>query len=173
MLQIEFCPFFSAKKHVSAIKAANFNGFYNRKPSNGATYASTWKHWTDIKHSADKFRLVFIPTIGPGYDDMDKLSKSGGAKRHRTNGQYYNVAWRRAMHIGAEFISINSFNDWHSGTQIEEAIPKNGFRDYSPANTTKYLDATKFWMNQVIAFWTVEVQKRLQHPLKYFNNTVY
>lgn len=142
-------------------------------PSNGATYASTWKYWADLKHTADKYRLVFIPTVGPGYDDMTKTSKIGGSKRHRTNGQYYNVACRRAMHIGAEFISINSFNDWRAGTQIEEAKPRSGFRDYSPANATKYIEATRYWVNEMIGFWTLAAEKHPKHSLKYFNNTVY
>lgn len=77
------------------------------------------------------------------------------------------------MHIGAEFISLHSFNDWRAGTQIEEAIPRSGFRDYSPANTTKYLDATRYWVNEVITFWTLEAQKRPRSPMKHFNNTVY
>lgn len=93
--------------------------------SNGASYPSTWKYWTELKKSADKFKLLFIPTVGPGYDENRQQSKQmASTRRHRTNGKYYGVAWRAAMGIGAEFITIHSFNDWQSGTQIEEAIPK-------------------------------------------------
>lgn len=143
-------------------------------PSNGATYVSTWKHWADLKKTADKFRLVFIPTVGPGFDDNSKQLKinSNAKFKHRINGQYYNVAWRAALKIGAEFIGINSFNDWQCGTQIEEAIPKNGFKDYNPSNSSKYLDLTRYWVSEFIEYWNNESSKRAVESSKYLNNTV-
>lgn len=125
-----FIGHISTKKDVSLIRVANFNGFYSRLVSNGATYASTWKYWSDLKKTADKFHLVFICTVGPGYDENSKRPKIASRRRHRTNGQYYGVAWRSAIAIGAQFINIASYNDWATGTQIEEAIPRSGFKDY-------------------------------------------
>lgn len=167
--------FCSTKKDVSLIKTSNFNGFYSRLTSNGASYASTWKYWADLKKSADKFKLLFIPTVGPGYDENGKLPKTLYTRRHRTNGQYYGVAWRAAIAIGAEFINIASYNDWCAGTQIEEAIPRSGFKDYSPGTPTKYIDLTRYWINEYILSWQTEPIKRIVDPnicSSYFNNTV-
>lgn len=143
--------------------------------SNGANYASTWKYWSTLKKSADKFKLVFIPAVGPGYNENRKQPKAGSTRRHRTNGQYFGVAWRAAIAIGAEFINIASYNDWLSGTQIEEAISTNGFKDYSPGTPTKYLDLTRYWINEYIQSWQSDSMKRLvdvNNCGSYFNNTI-
>lgn len=140
----------STKKHISLMRRSNFNGFYNRIASNGANYLSTWKNWAAIKKSADKYKLLFVPTIAPGYNEDKKQPKTGGQRRHRTNGQYYGVAWRTAISISAQFIAISSYNDWTAGTQIEEAIPKTGYRDYLPGGPTKYLDLTRHWVDEYI-----------------------
>lgn len=166
---------FSTRKDVSIIKTSQFNGFYSRMVSNGATYASTWKQWSELKKSADKFKLLFIPTVGPGYDENRKQSKTAGTRRHRTNGKYYGVGWRAAMAIGAQFINIASYNDWQTGTQIEEAIPKSGYKDYSPGTPTKYIDLTRYWINEYIQSYTMETMKRMVDVKlcnSYFNNTV-
>lgn len=147
---------FSTRKDVSLIKTSNFNGFYSRMVSNGATYAGTWKYWSDLKKSADKFKLLFIPTVGPGYDENNKLPAIASMRRHRTNGQYYGVAWRAAIAIRAEFIAIASYNDWHAGTQIEEAIPKSGFKDYGPGMPTKYIDLSRYWINEFNNSWKTD-----------------
>lgn len=160
---------------MAIIKTAQFNGFYSRSVSNGGTYASTWKYWAELKKSANKFKLLFIPTLGPGYDEHSKLPKIASFRRHRTNGQYFAVAWRVAMTIGAEFISIASYNDWLAGTQIEEAIPKSGFKDYSPGASTKYIDLTRYWINEYIQSWQSDNMKRIvdvQLCSSYFNNTI-
>lgn len=161
---------------MSIIKTSQFNGFYPRIVSNGATYPSTWKYWTDLKKSADKFKLLFIPTIGPGYDENNKQSKMySGTRRHRTNGKYYGVAWRAAINVGAQFINVASYNDWQTGTQIEEAIPKSGYKDYSPGSPTKYIDLTRYWISEYIQSWSTETMKRIVDVKlcnSYFNNTV-
>lgn len=143
--------------------------------SNGATYASTWKYWSDLKKTADKFKLIFVPTVGPGYDENSKVPIVASTRRHRTNGQYYGVAWRAAIAIGAEIITVASYNDWLAGTQIEEAIPKVGFKDYSPGAPTKYIDLTRYWINEYMSSWKTDKIKRIVDVKlcnSYFNNTV-
>lgn len=160
---------------MSVIKTSQFNGFYSRIVSNGATYASTWKYWSELKKSAEKFKLLFIPTVGPGYDENSKQKKVASTRRHRTNGQYYGFAWRAAMSIRAEFINIASYNDWLSGTQIEEAIPKHGFKDYSPGTPTKYIDLTRYWINEYIQSWQTNMNRQTINSNicdRYFNNTI-
>lgn len=135
---------------MSTIKAANFNGFYTRSPCNGATYTSTWKNWSILKRSANEYQLIFIPSVGPGYDEKKKQPKTGNTRRHRSNGHYFGVAWRSAISTQTQFINIYSYNDWISGTQIEESTPNSHFKDYNPGDPNKYLDMTKYWINQFI-----------------------
>lgn len=137
------------------MRRSGFNGFYNNIPSNGASYISTWKNWEALKKSADKYKLLFIPTVSPGYNEDKKQPKVGSLRRHRTNGQYFGVAWRTAISISAQFVAVSSFNDWLAGTQVEEAIPKTGYRDYLPGAPTKYLDLTRYWVNECI---TAQIQ---------------
>lgn len=164
----------STKKHISLIRRSNFNGFYNRQPSNGANYISTWKNWAALKRSADKHRLLFVPTVGPGYNEDKKQPKTGSLRRHRTNGQYFGVAWRTAVSISAQFVAIASYNDWPSGTQIEEALPKTGYRDYQPGAPTKYLDLTRHWVEEFIKAQNklAEDSDQSTHCQRLFNNTI-
>lgn len=132
------------------MRQSNFDGFYTRLVSNGAKYTSTWKNWSSLKKIADKYKLLFIPTVGPGYDERKKEPPIGGYRRHRSNGQYYGVAWRTAMALNGQFISIGSYNDWPAGTQIEEAISRSGYKDYEPGGPTKYIDLTQQWVQEFV-----------------------
>ncbi|XP_058065077.1 glycoprotein endo-alpha-1,2-mannosidase-like protein, partial [Anopheles bellator] len=39
----------ASEDHKSMVRRAGFDGFYTYLPSNGASYASTWKNWKDLK----------------------------------------------------------------------------------------------------------------------------
>lgn len=153
------------------MRRAKFDGFYNRIASNGANYISTWKNWAAIKKSADKSHLLFIPLVAPGYNEDKKQPKVGSQRRHRTNGQYFGVAWRTAISISAQFVCIHSYNDWLAGTQIEEAIPKTGYHDYLPGQPTKYLDLTRHWLEEYIQTATRHAGDG-QRCHRLFNNTI-
>lgn len=102
-----------------------------------------------MKRIADESNLLFIPTVGPGYDERKKSKKiHSNRNRSRSNGKYFSVAWRSAISIKPKFIAIASYNDWMMGTQIEEAIPFSGYKDYSPGEPTKYLSLTQHWIQQ-------------------------
>ncbi len=58
------------------------------------------------------------------------------------------MAFRTALIANPHFISIESYNNWVDGTQIEPAIPATNFRDYQPGSAFKYLELTQFWVNQ-------------------------
>lgn len=68
------------------IRRAKFDGFYSSVVSNGATYSSTWKNWNSLNKFAIFYNLIFVPTVGPGYEDKKKQTRSGGMRRHRSNG---------------------------------------------------------------------------------------
>lgn len=149
----------STKDHRTIVRRGGFDGFYTYLPSNGANYASTWKNWSQLKKFADTYHLMFVPTIGPGYYDRRKYTRNAllnhgitNIKRYRSNGQYFDVAWRTALKNNAQIITINSYNNWVDGTQIEAAIPVFGFRDYLPGSPEKYLDLTQTWVEEYVKY---------------------
>ncbi|XP_036328663.1 glycoprotein endo-alpha-1,2-mannosidase-like protein [Rhagoletis pomonella] len=138
------------KNHVDIMRRLCFEGFYSKLPSNGATFASTWKNWSYLKSFAMTYKMLFVPTVGPGFAERNKFPRHGDIQRHRSNGRYYGVAWRTAIlnHVG--FINIASYNNWPDGSQIEEVIPKAGFLDYNPGAKTKYIDLTTHWVGNFL-----------------------
>uniref|UniRef100_A0A1B0CZQ9 Glycoprotein endo-alpha-1,2-mannosidase n=1 Tax=Phlebotomus papatasi TaxID=29031 RepID=A0A1B0CZQ9_PHLPP len=135
-----------SKDHTSLARRAGFDGFYTLLGSNGATYASTWKHWQHLQKFATQYRMLFIPSVAPGFAERKRSMR----QRHRSNGQYYGVAWRTAIRLGVPIISISSYNDWPHGDQIEDAVSRVGFKDYSTASgkTHKYLQLTSHWIEE-------------------------
>ncbi|XP_065076578.1 glycoprotein endo-alpha-1,2-mannosidase [Ochlerotatus camptorhynchus] len=173
----------STKEHKSIVRRGGFDGFYTYLPSNGANYVSTWKNWSQLKKFADTYHLMFVPTIGPGYYDRKKYSRSAQShgisniKRYRSNGQYFDVAWRTALKNNAQIITINSYNNWVDGTQIEAAIPVFGFRDYLPGPPEKYLDLTQAWIEEYVKYKlnSIKLGKKSENTLgcyDFINNTV-
>uniref|UniRef100_A0A1I8P8D2 Glycoprotein endo-alpha-1,2-mannosidase n=1 Tax=Stomoxys calcitrans TaxID=35570 RepID=A0A1I8P8D2_STOCA len=138
------------KNHADYMKRLCLDGFYSKLPSNGATFASTWKNWSYLKSFALTYKMLFVPTVGPGFAERNKFPRHGDIQRHRSNGRYYGVAWRTAIlnHVG--FINVASYNNWPDGSQIEEVIPKAGFLDYNPGKKTKYLDLTTHWVSNFV-----------------------
>lgn len=91
-------------------------------------------------------------------------------KRHRTNGQYFGFAWRTAISMQTPIINVFSFNDWTSGTQIEEAIPISGYKDYQPGTPTKYIDMLRKWVQQLIETKTAAGPQNVCE--QFLNNTI-
>ena len=135
------------KSHMSAMVAGGFDGFYTYFASDGFSYGSDTSHWATLaKYAADK-GLVFIPSIGPGYDDTKVRPWNARTTKKREDGGYYKRMFVTALEAGATFISITSFNEWHEGTQIEPAIPMTTktlqYQSYYPYPPHFYLQLTK------------------------------
>ncbi|KAK5650841.1 hypothetical protein RI129_001870 [Pyrocoelia pectoralis] len=139
-------------QHRYHIKKSHFDGFYTYFAANSFSYGSTWKNWKSLAKFANQNRLIFIPSVGPGYEDTQVRPWNAKNIRHRREGQYYDVAWRTAINCNVRYISITSFNEWHEGTQIEPAIPKRTasftYVDYEPNGSHFYLNLTKWWNEQ-------------------------
>lgn len=56
-------------QHKSHIKKSHFDGFYTYFGINGFSYGSSWKNWKDLGKFADQNKLLFIPSLAPGYID--------------------------------------------------------------------------------------------------------
>uniref|UniRef100_A0A1B0CKV4 Putative glycoprotein endo-alpha-12-mannosidase n=1 Tax=Lutzomyia longipalpis TaxID=7200 RepID=A0A1B0CKV4_LUTLO len=156
-----------SKEHTSLARRSGFDGFYTLLGSNGATYASTWKHWQHLQKFASQYRMLFIPSVAPGFAERKRSMR----QRHRSNGQYYGVAWRTAIRLGVPIVSVSSYNDWPHGDQIEDAVSRMGFKDYSTPSgrTHKYLHLTAHWIEEF------RKQKAKEDPNTcgaLFNNTI-
>lgn len=92
------------------------------------------------------YNLLFIPTVGPGYHDAS--TKYNPLRRFRSNGQYFEIGFKTAILQKTEFMSIESYNNFIDGTQIEAVQQHSKFRDYSPHAPIKYLQIAQHWTNQ-------------------------
>ena len=75
-----------------------------------------------VKYIAASFRAdrqgkLFAATVIPGYDD--KEIRDPGFFKGRNSGQLYQRFWSVAMKSQPNWVLINSFNEWHEGTEIE------------------------------------------------------
>lgn len=153
-----FLNHITTKESLAATKRSGFDGFFSYSASNGATYASTWKNWQHISQFAHQYKMLFIPSLGPGFaqkvfKDHKNHKEKHHTVRHRANGNYFGVGWRTAIQLQNDpFVSISSYNNWHDGTQIEPAVPRPTFRDYSSKlgnySSNKYLLLTRYWIGE-------------------------
>lgn len=139
-------------RHRVDIKRAKFDGFYTYFGSNGFSHGSSWKNWRGLQDYAQRNSLLFIPSIGPGYVDTRIRPWNGQTTRERRRGSYYGMGWRTALNFNPKCVSITSFNEWHEGTQIESAIPKDtrdktfSYQSYEPDKPDYYLLETRSWV---------------------------
>lgn len=139
------------EKQQYAIKSSGFDGMYTYFAVDGFSYGSTRTKWNDIATFAARTNLLFIPSVGPGYDDTRVRPWNKGNSRDRQDGAYYESGWQTAASCnGVDIISITSFNEWHEGTQIEPASddPEQGsfpYLTYGSKGPNFYLQLTKKW----------------------------
>lgn len=106
-------------------------------------YSNTWNPPSDLLATNRKFaaRLpadrVWVATVMPGYNDV-KIRPGSGFATDREGGAYYVRGWQAAIDGGAEWVVINSFNEWPEGSYIEP----------SAAFGRQYLDLTASWSSQ-------------------------
>jgi glycoprotein endo-alpha-1,2-mannosidase len=140
--------YLSQQESGQFILESKFDGFYTYFASNGFTYGSTPTNWPSIAQWANEHNLLFIPSVGPGYIDTQIRPWNSASIRERKNGVYYDDMWQAALNQHVPLISITSYNEWHEGTQIEPAIIKKGYSDYSPVENDYYLKRTAYWVNK-------------------------
>ena len=74
---------------------------------------------------AKRLNRITIVGIAPGYDDRKPNATSGIATRafvDRQGGRLYAALWQQAIMENPDWILINSFNQWHVGTEIEPSV---------------------------------------------------
>jgi glycoprotein endo-alpha-1,2-mannosidase len=106
---------------------------------------------------AHRAGLSCLPSVGPGYDAF----RATGDLRVKTrrDGATYDRMWKGAIEARADGVTITSYNEWHEGTQIEQARGRTAgsaaaasFETYDGAYGLRgrpaeraYLDRTALW----------------------------
>jgi glycoprotein endo-alpha-1,2-mannosidase len=130
--------------------AGAFDGFYTYFASRKFTYGSDWNHWGLLSRFAKRNGMIFVPSVGPGYDDTRVRPWNAQNIATRDRGGYYNKSWSAALESGAHLVSITSFNEWHEGTQIEAAARRTGYPDYGfGVSESAYLRLTRSWVQRM------------------------
>ncbi|HOX39545.1 MAG TPA: glycoside hydrolase family 99 protein [Candidatus Brocadiia bacterium] len=131
-----------------------FDGFYTYFATDGFTYGSTYANWQSMSRWAKEHGKIFIPSVGPGYDDTRIRPWNAVNRRDREGGAYYDRMFQAALDAKPDFVSVTSFNEWHEGTQIEPAVPKTitdyKYVDYSPREPDYYLKRTRHWADRFL-----------------------
>ena len=106
---------------------SRFDGVYTYFVANSFSFSfgSTFSNWGTISDFAKSHGLLFIPSFGPGYDDLQVRPWNKVTTRERRGGAYYREGFKNAhSHSRGGILSITSFNEWGEGTQIEPAVNK-------------------------------------------------
>jgi glycoprotein endo-alpha-1,2-mannosidase len=140
------------KSDKQSVLDSHFDGFYSYFAANGFSYASTTYNWPELSKWAKEHDLLFIPSAGPGYGDRRIRPWNEKSQRSREGGKYYDFMFSRAILADSHIIGITSFNEWHEGTQIEPAVPKEienfKYLDYLPLEPDSYLNRTAHWIGR-------------------------
>ena len=140
------------RSHGKSLAEAGFDGFCTYFATAGFTWGSTPDHWPEMARFARITGKLFIPSVGPGYNDQRIRPWNSRNYRDRQNGVYYDQMFQAAMNANPDIISITSFNEWHEGTQIEPAVPYQTmgrvYEDYGGLPTAWYLERTRYWRDK-------------------------
>ncbi len=134
------------------IEASGMDGGYAYFAVDGFSYASTTANWTRLAAWAQDSGLLFIPSVGPGYADLQIRPWNRRNQRSRNQGDYFDCMFAKAIDLDPPIISLTSFNEWHEGTQIEPAMAFSTadftYLDYGPLTPEAYLLRTADWVGK-------------------------
>ena len=119
-------------------------------------WGSTLSNFATIASAAKRAHMEWIPCVGPGYDDTAVRPWNAPNTRARGNagdgakrGRYYREGWTAALRDRPRSVAVTSFNEWHEGTQIEDAAAeRSGYKDGGGAF---WLRATKRFAKRLCA----------------------
>lgn len=116
----------------SAGDALLWDGFYDlntTRPLAGLSLAECARVQSESFQTplglARRFGGIAVETVKPGVDDR-RASPPGvpqaGTFVDRRGGQLYAALWEQALRDGPDWVLIDSFNQWHTGTEIEPSV---------------------------------------------------
>lgn len=114
------------RHHGQDLVAGGFDGAYTYFASAGFSHGSTLSAWPDMAAFARRHGLLFVPSVGPGYNDEKIRPWNAHNTRGREGTRYFDRMWEAAFASGFDALSITSWNEWGEGTQVEPA--RSGWR---------------------------------------------
>lgn len=140
------------ESHGRSLAEVGFDGFYTYFATEDFTWGSTPEHWPEMARFARDKNKLFIPCVGPGYNDLRIRPWNEKNYRGREGGAYFDRLFERAVAVNPGVIAITSYNEWHEGTQIEPAMPYRAvgrvYEDYGDLSGTWYLDRARYWRDK-------------------------
>ncbi|KAF4714885.1 hypothetical protein FOZ62_009081 [Perkinsus olseni] len=143
----------------AAYAKSGFDGFYTYFAATGFVYGSTPSNWPHMNRVAQEEGIYFIPSVGPGYIDVEVRPWNYANTRDRRGGGYFDDMFTEAAKLQPKMVSITSFNEWHEGTNIEPAVDgkssvaslKWPSREYLSYGTDPefYLTKTRQWAERM------------------------
>lgn len=136
-----------------------FDGCYTYFASDQVSQASQPANWPAIARWAEEHDMLFVASVGPGYDDSKIRPWNAGATRSRQDGERYRQHWEAAAASGAHAVSITSWNEFGEGTQIEPVQPwtdpdtGRAYTDYGEGGPLLYLNITQQVASNFIQQW--------------------
>lgn len=129
------------------LRDAFADGYYTYFAADGFSYGATSSNWAELSRWAKEDGKIFIPCIGPGYDDTRIRPWNGANKRARRSGAYYRQMFSAAQRTDAQILGLTSYNEWGEGTQLEAAVAfttEKGekLQEYE-AGPSMYMDLTR------------------------------
>lgn len=122
----------------SAVDALLWDGFYDLKtarPLAGLSAADAARVQADTFRTllalARRVGAVAVETVQPGMDDRRPGQRVGapggvgapaGTSVDRREGALYSALWGQAIKDSPDWVLVNSFNQWHAGTEIEPSL---------------------------------------------------
>jgi len=139
-----------AEEQYNAIIDSGFDGIYTWHGAKRDYSVANPDNWKNLAIWAETNSLIFIPTVSPGYNDIKYNLGYIPHVAERKKGETYSTAWQAAIESKAPIVSINSFNQWHLGTQIEPAQPfketgetSDLYLNYEGLSSNYYLELTR------------------------------
>jgi glycoprotein endo-alpha-1,2-mannosidase len=111
--------------HGRQLKEGGFDGAYTYFAADGFSHGATTGNWPAMAEEARALGLLFVPSVGPGYDDSKIRPWNQAQVRDRGEGGYYTAMWQKALACRPQIVSVTSYNEWGEGTQVEGATPKS------------------------------------------------
>eukprot|EP00927_Polykrikos_kofoidii_P077259 TRINITY_DN74218_c0_g1_i1.p1 TRINITY_DN74218_c0_g1~~TRINITY_DN74218_c0_g1_i1.p1 ORF type:complete len:981 (+),score=106.05 TRINITY_DN74218_c0_g1_i1:74-3016(+) len=144
------------RPHESYLEFGGFDGAYTYFAADGMVYGSSSANWPAMAANAKRHGTMFVPSVGPGYNDKKVRPWNQASTRKRDGGKYFTRLLEKAVRTAPDVISLTSWNEWHEGTNIEPSVRRQGYEDYDDAGgPNAYLDLVRVAMQK----WT-----KLRHP---------
>jgi hypothetical protein len=104
--------------------------------------------------------LLCAPSVAPGFEAVRATGRA--AARPRAGGETFDRHWEGALYAAPDVVTVTSWNEWHEGTQVEPARPRQCltgggwcYLDYEgaygrtgAAAPRAYLERTAHWVER-------------------------